>query len=62
LFKDDMEEVGDTCRVRVFTNDRSEYTLTDKELDVARGKAEAFKRGYRAGALAAANAALDVAS
>jgi predicted metalloprotease len=62
LFQDDIEEVGDVCRVRVFTRNGNESNFTHESLDVARSKAEAFKRGYRSGAIDAANAALATAT
>ena len=62
MFSEDEEEVGDICRVRVFTANKNEFCFTGKTLDEARGKAESFKRGFRQGSLAAANAALAVAT
>lgn len=62
MFKEDIEEVGDICRVRVFTANGNEFCHPAPTLDEARAKAESFKRGYRNGAKAAADAALQVAT
>ena len=63
MFRKDIEETeGDFCRVRVFARNGNEFNFTSDSLDDARAKAEAFKRGFRQGALSAANAALVAAA